>query len=197
MHSPTIQKLIDLFSKFPTVGPRTAARFVFYLIAQPKEKVKELVQVMADLKNKINLCKMCFNASESEKDFCEICADTTKDKSKLCIVEKGIDLEALEKINKYNGLYFILGGAVSNLKPETLEKLRLVELDQRVKNPEIKEIIIATNSTSEGQATALYLKRKLASINKKIVQLGRGLPVGGELEYADEETLTSALESRR
>ncbi len=197
MHSPTIQKLIDLFSEFPTVGPRTAARFVFYLINQPKDKVKELIHVLADLKNKTSRCKMCFIPFEGDNKLCKICADPTRDKSKLCIIEKETDLEALEKINKYKGLYFVLGGAVSNLKPETLQKLRLVELGQRAKTPEIKEIIIATNSTVEGQTAALYLKRKLAPINKKIVQLGRGLPVGGELEYADEETLSSALESRR
>lgn len=197
MYSPSIRKLIDLFSKFPTVGPRTAARFVFYLIAQPKEKVKELIQSMADLKNKIKLCEFCYNPLEDENKLCKICADPTRNKEQLCVVEKETDLEAIEKINRYKGRYFVLGGTVSNLKPETLAKLRFTELAERAKNPEIKEIIIATNSTTEGQATALYLKRKLAALNKKIVQLGRGLPMGGELEYADEETLSSALESRR
>ena len=116
----------------------------------------------------------------------------------LCIIEKETDLLVIEKTKKYKGLYFILGGTVSTFKKADVEKLRTKELEERVKNhPEIKEIIIATNPTTEGEATALYLERLLKSFNKKITRLGRGLPVGGELEYADEETLSSALESRR
>ncbi len=197
MYPNSIQKLIDLFSKFPTVGPRTASRFVFYLMYLPKEKIEELVQAISNFKNKIKLCQLCFNPLEGEGGLCKICSDPTRDKTLLCIVEKETDLQAIEKIKKYKGLYFILGGTVSNLKPEALKKLRLKELEERVKSPEIQEVILATNSTTEGQATALYLQRLLKPFNKKIVQLGRGLPMGGELEYADEETLSSALESRR
>jgi len=208
MHPPSIQKLIDLFSKFPTVGPRTASRFVFYLLGKSKEEVDKLVVAILDLKKNVKLCKLCFNPFEpsfvkpsggkGEGELCEICSNPARDKSLLCIIEKETDLLVIEKTKKYKGLYFILGGTVSRLKKADIEKLRTKELEERVKNhPEIKEIIIATNPTTEGEATTLYLERLLKPLNIKITRLGRGLPVGGELEYADEETLGSALEGRK
>lgn len=198
MYSPTIQKLIDIFSKFPTVGPRTAARFVFYLLKKPKEEIENLISSINELKNNVKICKLCFNPFQGDGELCEICQKPSRDKSLLCLVEKETDLISIEKTKKYNGLYFILGGTVSALKRADIEKLRIKELEERIKNhPEIKEIILATNSTTEGQATALYLERLLKPLNKKITRLGRGLPVGAELEYADEETLGSALEGRK
>ena len=198
MYSPTIQKLIDIFSKFPTVGPRTAARFVFYLLKKPKEEIENLISSINELKNNVKICKLCFNPFQGDGELCEICQKPSRDKSLLCLVEKETDLISIEKTKKYNGLYFILGGKVSALKRADIEKLRIKELEERIKNhPEIKEIILATNSTTEGQATALYLERLLKPLNKKITRLGRGLPVGAELEYADEETLSSALEGRK
>ena len=198
MYPKSIQKLIDLFSKFPTVGPRTAARFVFYLLKLPKEEVDNLVSSITELKNNIKICELCFNPFEGEGTLCPICENKTRDKSLLCIIANETDLQAIEKTKKYNGLYFILGGTVSTLKKGGLEKLRTKELQERIKNhPEIKEIIIATNPTPDGEATALYLERLLKPFNIKITRLGRGLPVGGELEYADEETLGSALEGRK
>lgn len=198
MFSPTIQKLIDLFSKFPTVGPRTAARFVFYLIKKPTEEIDEIVKSILSLKEKIKVCQNCFNPFEGEGNFCEICSDKTRDKSLLCVIATESDFQAIEKTKKYKGLYFVLGGTVSALKKADIEKLRIKELEEKLKNTqEINEVILALNPTTEGQATALYLERTLKPFNKKITRLGRGLPVGGELEYADEETLTWALESRR
>jgi len=198
MYPPSIQKLIDLFSKFPTVGPRTASRFVFYLVEKSKEDVDKLVVAILDLKKNVKLCKLCFNPFEGEGELCEICSNPARDKSLLCIIEKETDLLVIEKTKKYKGLYFILGGTVSRLKKADIEKLRTKESEERVKNhPEIKEIIIAVNPTTEGEATALYLERLLKPLNIKITRLGRGLPVGGELEYADEETLGSALEGRK
>jgi len=198
MYPPSIQKLIDLFSKFPTVGPRTASRFVFYLVGKSKEEVDKLVVAILDLKKNVKLCKLCFNPFEGEGELCEICSNPARDKSLLCIIEKETDLLVIEKTKKYKGLYFILGGTVSRLKKADIEKLRTKESEERVKNhPEIKEIIIAVNPTTEGEATALYLERLLKPLNIKITRLGRGLPVGGELEYADEETLGSALEGRK
>lgn len=197
MHPPSVQKLIEIFSKFPTVGPRTAGRFVFYLLKKPKEEIEELIKAISDLKN-VKICSLCFNPFEGEGEFCKICFSPSRDKSLLCVVASEIDLQTLEKTKKYQGLYFILGGTVSALKKADIEKLRINELTKRIKNhPEIKEIILALNPTNEGEATALYLERLLKPLNKKITRLGRGLPVGGELEYADGETLTSALESRR
>jgi recombination protein RecR len=197
MYPKTIQKLIEIFSKFPTVGQRTATRFVFYLIKRDRKEIEELSRAILDLKEKIKFCKNCFKPFEGEGEICEICRDKTRDKSLLCIVEKETDLEAIEKTKKYKGIYFILGGPVSAIKKEELRKLRMNELEERVKDKGIKEIIIATNPTTEGEAIALYLERKLKNSGKKITRLGRGLPTGGELEYADEETLSSALESRK
>lgn len=198
MYSPTIQKLIDLFSKFPTVGPRTAARFVFYLLRLPKKEIQELIEAILKLKKNIKFCPLCFSPFEGEGNLCKICADSSRDRSLLCVVEKEADLAAIEKTQKYKGVYFILGGTISNLKKEKIKNLRIEELKERIrKDPEIKEIILAFNSTLEGETTSLYLERILKSFNKKISKLGRGLPVGGELEYADEETLGSALESRK
>lgn len=203
MYPPSIQKLIDLFSEFPTVGPRTAARFVFYLLKAKKEDVEELVKSIDDLKKSIKLCSFCFNPFDVSKnlvkeELCDICRNQTRDRTLLCVVEKESDLISIEKIKKYKGLYFILGGAAPLFLKGGVKKLRIEELHQRIKShPEIKEIIIATNPTTEGGAAALYLERFLKPFNKKITRLGRGLPVGGELEYADEETLSSALEGRK
>jgi len=200
MFPPLIQKLIDLFSKFPTVGPRTATRFAFYLLKLPKEEIDNLISNISKLQKEVKICKSCFKAFQSEEnkeEFCEICRDSSRDESLLCVVEKETDLETIEKTKKYQGVYFILGGTVSKLKKEDIKKLRTEELSKKAKNPEIKEIIIATNPTTEGDATALYLIRLLKSLGKKITRLGRGLPVGAELEYTDEETLSSALEGRK
>jgi len=198
MTPPSIQKLIDLFAKFPTVGPRTASRFVFYLLSQPAEKSKEIAQALLDLKSNIKLCGLCFNPFEKdEESVCPICADSSRDKKTLCVVEKESDLLSLEKTSQYKGLYFILGGSISSLMPEDIQKLRIEELKQRVEKGAFEEIILATNPTTDGQATSLYLRQILKPLAKKIVLLGRGLPLGGELEYADEETLTFALEGRK
>jgi recombination protein RecR len=197
MYPKTIQKLIEIFSKFPTVGQRTATRFVFYLIKRDKKEIEELSKAILDLKEKVKFCKNCFKPFEGEGEVCEICSDKTRDRSLLCIVEKETDLEAIEKTKKYRGLYFVLGGPVSTIKKEELKKLRIKELEERVKDKKIKEIIIATSLTTEGEALALFLERKLKNSGKKITRLGRGLPTGGELEYADEETLGAAFESRK
>jgi len=208
MFSPSIQKLIDLFSRFPTVGPRTAARFVFYLMKISKEEIEELINSISNLKKTVKICSFCFNPFEGEGELCKICADSSRDRTLLCVIEKETDLFTLEKTKKYKGLYFILGGTVSTFKKADVEKLRTKELKERIKSyPEIKEVIIATNPTTEGEATALYLERLLKKNlpalptgqagGRQVTRLGRGLPVGAELEYADEETLGSALEGRK
>ena len=198
MKSLSAEKLIKIFSKFPTVGPRTAARFVFYLIQKPQEEIEELINAISELKNKVKICSSCFNPFEGEGELCEVCSDPMRNKTLLCIVEKETDLISFEKTKKYKGLYFILGGTVSSLKKTDFEKLRINALEERLKNhPEIEEIIIAFNSTTEGETTALYLERLLKPLNKKITRLGKGLPMGAELEYADDETLGAALEGRK
>ncbi|KKQ76810.1 MAG: Recombination protein RecR [Parcubacteria group bacterium GW2011_GWC1_38_6] len=200
MFSPTIQKLIEIFSKFPTVGPRTATRFVFYLLKLSQEEIDKMTSAISKLKESVKQCKLCFNNFEGENDLCSICSNQNRDKSILCVLEKESDLESLENVKRYNGLYFILGGTASSLKKNDMKGLRIEELEERIKNQqEINEVIIATNPTAEGEAVGIYLTKLLKknSPNTKITQLGRGLPLGGELEYADEETISSALESRR
>lgn len=198
MYSPSIQNLIDKFSKFPTVGPRTAARFVFYLMRQDTKTIKELLSAIADLKNKIKICPNCFDTYESEKPLCPVCADSKRDKTQLCVVASETDLASIEKTKIYKGLYFILGGTVSGLKKESDKHLRTPALVERVRsNSGINEVILAINPTSEGLATIQYLNEKLKPLGKKITRLGLGLPMGGELEYADGETLTSAISGRK
>lgn len=206
MHPSSIKKLIDLFSKFPTVGSRTASRFIFYLIHLPQKDFEELIKSLNDLKKNIKVCSFCFNSFEpsDQEDLCSVCQNKSRNKNLLCIVEKETDLLSIENTKKYKGYYFILGGTVSNLKKEDIKKIRIEELKERIENPEkfgvkadFKEIIIATNPTTEGETTALLLERKLKDKNIKITRLGRGLPTGGELEYADEQTLENAFEGRK
>ncbi|HJN62074.1 MAG TPA: recombination mediator RecR [Candidatus Parcubacteria bacterium] len=206
MYPQVIEKLIERFSKFPTIGPRTAARFVFYLMSLSQKEVEELTELIMDFKKSIKFCNFCFNPFEGKEDLCHICKNPKNaNNNLLCIVEKEQDLIAIEKTKKYSGLYFILGGTISKLEPKNLKSLRIEELKERIKNPQkfrvanenFKEIILALNPTTEGEATALYLERELKSLRLKITRLGRGLPTGGELEYADEETLSSAFEGRK
>lgn len=197
MFSPIIQKLIDIFSKFPTVGPRTASRFVFYLLKKPKEEINELISAISELKEKIKFCSLCFLPFEGEGALCQICGNKTRDKSLLCVVEKEADLDSIEKTKKYKGLYFILGGTISPLRKKEKKEIREQEFLTRIKDKDLKEIIIALNPTTEGETTALYLERLAKKENKKTTRLGRGLPLGAELEYSDEETLSSALEGRK
>jgi len=197
----TINKLIDLFKKFPTVGPRTAARFVYYLLRLPPSKIEELIEVIKELKNKVKLCQFCFNPFEGEGFYCQICSDPARNKNILCVVEKEADLLSIENTNSYKGLYFILGATVSTLKEEKLSLLRLKEFKSRIEQNNFSEIIIALNPTPEGRTTSLLIESIIKETKKspspKITHLAKGIPVGGELEYADPETLTSALEGRK
>ena len=205
MYPNSVQKLIDQFSKFPTIGQRTAARFVFYLMKRPEGEIKDLIQSILNLKEAVRVCPSCFdsfeaqeNTKKGEKELCPICSNPSRDKSLLCLVANEIDLAAIEKTKKCRGLFFVLGGLISALKQNDDENLRIKELEEKIKNgPEIKEIILALNPTTEGESSALYLERLLGPLDKKISRLGRGLPFGGELEYADEETLEAALEGRK
>lgn len=209
MYPKTIQRLIERFSKFPTVGPRTAARFVFYILKLSQQETEELIDEIQKLRKNIRLCHFCFNPfdtsdADSQDTLCALCSQSSRE-PQLCIVEKESDLEAIEKTKTYNGYYFVLGGTTGSLKQEDLKHIRTEELKERVAEPEkygiphssLKEIIIAINPTTEGEATALYIERLCSSFHIPITRLGRGLPIGGELEYADEETLRSAFEGRK
>ena len=194
-------KLKKLFSDFPTVGKRTADRFVYYLIKLPKEKVDELILAIQELKSKIKLCQKCFNPFDHEGSLCLICQSSQRNKSLLCIVEKETDLTSIEKTKKYNGLYFILGGVVSIMRKDDFSNLRIAQLKKRIKEENFSEIIVALNPTPEGRTTSVLVESEIKNISSafggKITHLAKGLPVGGELEYADEETLESALEGRK
>ncbi|MBI4137977.1 MAG: recombination protein RecR [Candidatus Wildermuthbacteria bacterium] len=194
-----------MFSQFPAVGQRAAARFAFYILKLSPAQVEELAKAILDIKKEISLCHLCFRPFDATQPFiiegkdglCEICANPLRSRSILCVVEKESDLEALESAKQYNGLYFILGGTLELLKKEDRGTLRFKELQDRVSSAEFQEIIIATNPTTEGEATALYMERVLKPYEIKITRLGRGLPIGAELEYADHETLRQSLEGRR
>lgn len=197
-----IQKLIDIFSKFPTVGSRTAYRFVFYLLSISKEELANIAESIKNLRNEISICKSCFLPFEKIDDYgvCHICRSPKREKSALCIVEKEADLLALEKTKKYKGFYFILGGLFKVLKKMEEQNIRLEELKKRIgQNKEIKEIVLAINPTVEGEETINCLTKLIKSENEsiKITRLARGLPQGGEMEYADEQTLENAIEGRK
>jgi len=202
----SIDKLKNIFRDFPTVGQRTAGRFVYYLMKLPKEKIDELQNAITELKNKIKLCESCFNPYEIDRgrasnQFCAICSDQRRNKNLLCIVEKEADLLSLESTKKYNGLYFILGGTLAMMRKEDISQLRIEQLKNRVKGNNFTEIIVALNPTPEGRATSFLveqtIKEAIPSSTVKITHLAKGIPVGGELEYADEETLENALEGRK
>jgi len=197
----SIDKLKDIFKKFPTVGQRTAGRFVYYLMKLPKERTNELIAAIGELKNKIKLCQMCFNPFEGDSLICQICKNPSRNKGLLCIVEKETDLLSLESTKKYNGLYFILGGTIAMMRKEDINQLRIEELKKRVSGNNFSEIIVALNPTPEGRATSTLVEQTIKSAIQspapKITHLAKGIPVGGEMEYADEETLENALEGRK
>lgn len=207
--SDSIKKLQDLFSKFPTVGSRTAGRFVFYLVNLSKPETDQLISAIQDVKNNIALCKLCFQPFEKslQSDICAICSDANRNKQILCIVEKETDLISVENTKRYKGLYFILGGTLTLRKTDG-SNLRIDPLKERVKNSNFSEIIIALNPTPEGKSTSILVERALKEsfdaaqdksqkLEFKITHLAKGLPVGGELEYADDETLASAFDGRK
>ncbi len=206
MYSESIQKLIDIFSQFPTVGSRTATRFAFYIAKMKNQETKEMIEAIIELKKSTKLCSFCFNVFESKNDstLCEICLNESRDKNFLCIVEKESDLLAIEQTKKYKGLYFILGGTLSPLRKSSIQKIKAKELIERLKDyqkynikEKFKEIIIATNFTSQGETTALYLERIIEPFKIKTTRLAKGMPTGSEIEYIDEETISSALEGRK
>ncbi|MFA7088147.1 MAG: recombination mediator RecR [Patescibacteria group bacterium] len=188
-----IQNLIDKLSKLPSVGPKTAERYVFYLLRQPEEKLKELANAIQELKSKITVCQSCLALSESNP--CPICNDKNRSTEILCVVENIQDLAALEATKQYNGRYFILGGLINTIDDIRPEDLNIEQLLKKIKTENIKEIILALNFTLEGETTSLYLN-KLLKDRLKITRLAKGLPAGSDLEYADEITLANALKNR-
>lgn len=190
-----IQNLIQQFNKLPGIGNKTAERFVFYLLKQPKAEINEFILALNNLKNNIKLCQICFNFSETTP--CNICSDSTRDKSIICVVAASPDIIALEKTSDFHGVYHVLNGLINQIEDMGPEKLKIKELVNRIKKQPTKEIILALDATMEGETTAMYLARELKPLNIKVTRLARGLPMGSDIEYADEVTLASALAGRR
>lgn len=201
-----IQQLIESFEKLPGIGPKTASRLTFYLLHVPQVQLSEFANALVNLKKKTIVCSVCFNVGD--RDPCSVCAEYGRDTLTICVVEEPLDVMAIEKTGKFKGVYHVLGGRVDPLNNIRPEDLTIKELLKRVGDNEINEVILATNPDMEGEATAMYIKEKLKNatfrrnpagqvIQKiKITRIGRGLPTGGDLEYADEMTISKALEGR-
>ena len=193
MYSPAVERLITELTKLPGIGPRTAQRLTFHMLRLPPEEILPLAAAIADVKEKIGFCSRCFNLAEG--DLCTICADTRRDPHLLCVVEQPFDIVTIERTREYRGLYHVLGGALSPLDGVDPGDLRITELLARV-DDELEEVILATNPTMTGEATAMYVADLLPG-RVRATRLASGLPVGGDLEYADELTLGRALSGRR
>lgn len=190
----SVQSLIEAFERLPGIGPKTAQRLTFYLLNSPKEESQALAKAALEMRDKTVVCTICFNIGE--EDPCLICSDTSRDKEVLAVVENPLDVLALEKAN-YKGLYHVLGGVISPLENIGPDELHIRGLLPRLKSGIVKEIILATNPTMEGEATAMYIQRLISPLGIKVTRIARGLPVGSDLEYADETTLSRALEGRK
>lgn len=192
-----IQNLVDALSRLPGVGPKTASRLAFYLLNAPEDISLSLAQALTLLKSSISFCERCFNITLSGNTICKICADDSRDDSLICVVEKPIDVLVLEKIQAFTGKYHVLHGVLSPIEGIGPDDLRIRPLVERVKLGTIREVILATNPSMEGDATAQYLQKQLVPLGVQVTRLARGLPVGGELEYADQNTILRALAGRQ
>jgi len=190
-----IQDLIDELSRLPGIGPKSAQRLAFHLVKAPAEEAKRLAEAILQAKERISFCRECGNVAEG--DLCRICRDESRDRTVLCVVEEPKDAATIERAGVIRGRYHVLGGAISPLDGIGPEDLRVQELLERVERDGVSEVIVATNPNLEGNATAMYVAALLKPVGVKVTRLASGLPVGGDLEYADEVTLSQALEGRR
>lgn len=193
-YTKPLARLIEYFQKLPSIGPKTAMRLALYVVKMSENEVNNFANALIEAKSKISYCKTCFNMSCS--DPCEICSDNSRNKGTICVVAETKDLMAIEKTNEYKGVYHVLQGLISPLDGIGPDDIRIKELLFRVNQNDIKEIILALNPSVEGEATSLYLHKLLKPFNVKITRIAFGLPMGSELEYADEMTLARALEGR-
>ena len=195
-YPPSLERLLHELEKLPGIGPRTAQRLAFHLLKQPTEASRALSSALLEARTKLHPCQDCFNLTENT--HCHICSMTTRDKTSLLVVEDPSDVVAFERTHEYHGLYHVLGGTLSPLEGRGPQDLTLDALVTRAKkNPNIREIIVATDPTVEGDSTALYIQQLLKGMQQKVTRLARGMPSGGDVEYADESTLLKALEGRR
>ncbi|BFH71856.1 recombination mediator RecR [Paenibacillus dendritiformis] len=190
-----IAKLIEAFSRLPGIGPKTAARLAFHVIRMPEDDVIDFAKALVNVKRNLQYCSVCCNITDS--DPCRICQDKTRDPSVICVVQETKDLVAMERTKEFQGYYHVLQGAISPMEGIGPEDIRLAELLKRLSDERVKELILATNPNIEGEATAMYISRLVKPFGIRVTRIAHGLPVGGDLEYADEVTLSKALEGRR
>jgi len=195
MYEGVVQDLIDELSRLPGVGPKSAQRIAFHLLQTDDDQPKRLAQVLLEVKERVRFCVVCYNVTEEER--CNICRDARRSQTTICVVEESKDVQAIERTREFRGLYHVLGGAISPIEGIGPDNLRIKELMSRLSDPNISEVIIATDPNLEGEATATYLTRMSSPLGITVSRLASGLPVGGDLEYADEVTLGRAFEGRR
>lgn len=193
--APSMLKLINEFGKLPTIGPKTAQRLAFYILKASKKEVLKFSESLVEVKKKIKYCQICFNISE--EDICPICKDIRRDHNLICVVEQPFNVIVIEKLATYKGLYHVLLGSIAPLEGISPEDLKINELLERLKDKEVKEVIIATNSNVQGETTAIYLHKLIQPLGIYVSRIAYGIPVGGNIEYADEVTLAKAIEGRR
>ncbi|HET7853041.1 MAG TPA: recombination mediator RecR [Candidatus Methylomirabilis sp.] len=194
-YASPLNRLVDVLMRLPGVGAKTAQRLAFYLLKASREEAMTLAEAILELKEKIRVCERCWNIAEAEQ--CLVCQDPTRDGSILCVVEEANDLLAIERTGTFKGLYHVLQGSLSPMEGRGPDQITAKQLIHRLRSGEVKEVILATNPNVEGEATALYLARLMTPLGVRVTRIAHGLPVGGDLEYADELTLGRALEGRR
>jgi recombination protein RecR len=190
-----VTRLVDEFSRLPGIGPKTASRLAYYLLRAPVAQVAALGEAISTLRDRITFCSQCFNITEA--DPCPVCTDERRERNAVCVVEEPLDVLAIERTGEYRGLYHVLHGAISPVEGIGPDDLRIAELVGRARLAGVTEVILATNTSLEGEATAMYIQRQLLPLEVRVTRLARGLPVGGDLEYADAITLARALEGRQ
>lgn len=195
MYDGIVQELIDEFGRLPGVGPKSAQRIAFHILQTPSFDVSRLSQLLTEVRERVRFCDVCGNVADQE--LCVICRDPRRDRALICVVEDARDVAAIERTREFRGLYHVLGGAISPIAGVGPNELRIAELMSRLADGTVQEVILATNPNLEGEATAAYLSRLLSSMEVQATRLASGLPVGGDLEYADEVTLGRAFEGRR
>ena len=193
-YSPSIEKLIESFEKLPSIGHKTAQRLAFYMLDLNQEEVEEFTNSIINAKKNLHFCSKCFNISDT--DPCNICSNPKRDETTICVVEDVRDVIAMERTHEYNGVYHVLHGSISPMNGVGPDDIKIKELLSRIMNGDVKEIILATNPRVEGEATSMYISKLVKPMGIKTTRIARGIPVGGDLEYTDEITLTKALEGR-
>ncbi len=194
-YSPSIEKLIEAFEKLPSIGNKTAARLAFYILNSSNEETNEFVEAILNAKKNLKYCSVCYNISDT--DPCTICSNSARDKSIICVVEDVKDVVAMEKTHEFKGVYHVLHGSISPMNGIGPDDIKIKELLARLMDGDVKEVIIATNPRVEGEATAIYLSKLIKPLGVTVTRIAHGIPVGGDLEYTDEVTLSKALEGRR